>query len=160
MTDKKSQGIDPELVRELALILSDSGLSEIEVEHGELRLRLARTLTAAQAPMQVMQVPQVVAHAPTPVAAAPAAATVAPDVKSHPGMVPSPMVGTAYLSPEPDKPHFIKIGDAVTEGQTIMVVEAMKTFNPIPAPRAGKVTAILVSDAQPVEFGEPLAIIE
>jgi acetyl-CoA carboxylase biotin carboxyl carrier protein len=159
MNDKKSAAIDPELVRELAAILSESGLSEIEVEHGELRLRLARTLTAMAAPAQVVQVPQsIAAQAPPPTAApAPAAAS---DPKSHPGMVPSPMVGTAYLSPEPGAAPFVKIGDTVTQGQTIMVVEAMKTFNPIPAPRAGKVTAILVDDGQPVEYGEPLAIVE
>jgi acetyl-CoA carboxylase biotin carboxyl carrier protein len=165
MSDKKPQGIDPELVRELASILSDSGLSEIEVEHGELRLRLARTMTAVHAPTHMVQVPQAVAAAPVavaPVATTPSSVAPAPaaEAKSHPGAVTSPMVGTAYLSPEPEAPPFVRIGDTVTQGQTIMVVEAMKTFNPIPAPRAGKVTAILVSDAQPVEFGEPLAIIE
>lgn len=155
MSDKKQ--IDPSLVRELAAILSDSGLSEIEVEHGELRLRLARTLTASVAPM----VTHAVAAAPAPVAAAPAPAAATPaDMAKHPGAVASPMVGTAYLSPEPGAAPFIKIGDTVAQGQTIMVVEAMKTFNPIPAPRAGKVISILVEDAQPVEFGEPLAIIE
>ncbi len=154
MSDKKQ--IDPDLVRELAAILSDSGLSEIEVEHGELRLRLARTLTVA-APVHTHMV-----AAPTaaPVAAAPAPAALADDPAKHPGAVPSPMVGTAYLSPEPGAPAFIKVGDTVTQGQTILVVEAMKTFNPIPAPRAGKVMAILVTDAQPVEYGEALAIIE
>lgn len=157
MSDKKHQPLDPDLVRELAAILNDTGLSEIELEHGELRLRLARTLTAAAAPVtHVVNAP--VHHAPAP-AAAPAAAA-APDPAKHPGAVPSPMVGTAYLSSEPGAAPFIKIGDTVTEGQTIMVVEAMKTFNPIPAPRAGKVTAILVTDAQPVEYGEALAIIE
>lgn len=159
MNDKKTHAIDPELVRELAAVLNDSGLSEIEVEHGELRLRLARTLTAAAAPMHthvVAAAPPPAAHAPPPAAAAPAAAEAA----AHPGAVPSPMVGTAYLSAEPGAPPFIKVGDTVTAGQTLMVVEAMKTFNPIPAPRAGKVTAILVSDAQPVEYGEPLVILE
>lgn len=159
MSDKK-QAIDPELVRELAKIISDSGLSEIEVEHGELRLRIARTLTAATAPVTHMvaaaAAPVAAPAAPPPAAAPPAAAEAA----SHPGAVPSPMVGTAYLSPEPGAPAFIKIGDTVTAGQTLMVVEAMKTFNPIPAPRAGKITAILVSDAQPVEYGEPLVILE
>ncbi len=159
MSDKK-QAIDPELVRELAKIISDSGLSEIEVEHGELRLRIARTLTAAVAPVTHMvaaaAAPVAAPAAPPPAAAPPAAAEAA----SHPGAVPSPMVGTAYLSPEPGAPAFIKIGDTVTAGQTLMVVEAMKTFNPIPAPRAGKITAILVSDAQPVEYGEPLVILE
>ncbi len=157
MNEKKTQAIDPDLVRELASVLNESGLSEIEVEHGELRLRLARTLTAAAAPAHT----HVVAAAPAPATPPPAAApSPAADAASHPGAVPSPMVGTAYLAPEPGAPAFIKVGDSVNAGQTLMVVEAMKTFNPIPAPRAGKVTAILVSDAQPVEYGEPLVIIE
>jgi len=158
MSEKKNHAIDPDLVRELAAILSDTGLSEIEVEHGELRLRLARTLTAP-APTQVA----VAGAAPTaPIAAPPPAAAPAPGMSAaaHPGAVLSPMVGTAYLSPEPGAAVFVKLGDTVTQGQTLMVVEAMKTFNPIPAPRAGKVTAILVTDAQPVEYNEPLAIIE
>ncbi len=158
MNDKKTHAIDPDLVRELAAVLNDSGLSEIEVEHGELRLRLARTLTAAVGATHthvVAAAPPAIAHAPAPAAPAPAA-----DAASHPGAVPSPMVGTAYLSPEPGAPQFIKVGDTVTAGQTLMVVEAMKTFNPIPAPRAGKVTAILVTDAQPVEYGEALVILE
>ncbi len=158
MSEKKTN-IDPGLVRELASILNDTGLSEIEVEQGELRLRLARTLTVAAAPA-----PALIAAAPAAIAApaapAPAAAAPAADLAKHPGAVASPMVGTAYLSPEPGAATFIKVGDTIAQGQTLMVVEAMKTFNPIPAPRAGKVTAILVSDAQPVEFGEPLAIIE
>ena len=160
MSEKKTQAIDPDLVRELAAVLNDSGLSEIEVEHGELRLRLARTLTAAVGAAHthvVAAAPAPVAHAPAPAPAAPAPAA---DAGSHPGAVPSPMVGTAYLSPEPGAAPFIKVGDTVNAGQTIMVVEAMKTFNPIPAPRAGKVTAILVTDAQPVEYGEALVILE
>jgi acetyl-CoA carboxylase biotin carboxyl carrier protein len=155
MSEKKPQAIDPDLVRELAAVLNDSGLSEIEVEHGELRLRLARTLTAA-APAHTHMV-AAPAYAP---AASPAAAPAPAADAAHPGAVPSPMVGTAYLSAEPGAAPFIKVGDTVNAGQTIMVVEAMKTFNPIPAPRAGKVIAILVTDAQPVEYGEPLAIIE
>lgn len=155
MNEKKTQAIDPDLVRELASVLNESGLSEIEVEHGELRLRLARTLTAAAAPTHTHVV---AAAAPVHATAAPTAPPAEP--AAHPGAVPSPMVGTAYLSPEPGAAPFIKVGDAVNAGQTLMVVEAMKTFNPIPAPRAGKVTAILVSDAQPVEYGEPLVIIE
>lgn len=154
--NKKPQAIDPKLVRELAAIINESGLSEIEVEHGELRLRIARTLVAAPAVTT-----HVVNAAPAPAPALPPpAASPAADAAAHPGAVPSPMVGTAYLSPEPGAPPFIKVGDTVTAGQTLMVVEAMKTFNPIPAPRAGKVTAILVTDAQPVEYGEPLVIIE
>jgi acetyl-CoA carboxylase biotin carboxyl carrier protein len=161
MSDKKQQQpIDPALVRELAAIINESGLSEIEVEHGELRLRIARTLTAAP----VSHVVHAAAPAAAPIAASapPPAAAPAPasDAASHPGAVPSPMVGTAYLSPEPGAATFIKVGDTVSAGQTLMVVEAMKTFNPIPAPRAGKIIAILVTDAQPVEFGEPLVIIE
>jgi acetyl-CoA carboxylase biotin carboxyl carrier protein len=158
MSDKKQQAIDPSLVRELAAILSETGLSEIEVEHGELRLRLARTLVGAASAVHTHVVNAHAPAAPAPAAPGPAAALA--DAAKHPGAVPSPMVGTAYLSPEPGAPAFIKIGDTVTQGQTIMVVEAMKTFNPIPAPRAGKVTAILVTDAQPVEFGEPLVILE
>lgn len=157
MSEKKNSAIDPELVRELAAILDDTGLSEIEVEHGELRLRIARTLTAAAAPA-VHYAP---AAAPLVAAPAPAAAAApAADAASHPGAVPSPMVGTAYLSAEPGAAPFIKVGDSVTAGQTMLVVEAMKTFNPIPAPRAGKVVAILVTDAQPVEYGEALVILE
>lgn len=155
MSDKK-QTIDPALVRELAKILDDTGLSEIEVEHGELRLRIARTLTAAAAPAAMHYVQSAPVAAAAPAASAPAPA----DAASHPGAVPSPMVGTAYLSAEPGAPPFIKVGDTVAAGQTILVVEAMKTFNPIPAPRAGKVVAILVTDAQPVEYGEPLVILE
>ncbi len=158
MSDKKTTGIDPELVRELAKILDESGLSEIEVEHGELRLRLARTLTMAPAPAApVHQSFQATLPTEGPRAAPPAPA---PSPAAHPGMVPSPMVGTAYLSAEPGAAPFIKVGDTVTEGQTLLVVEAMKTFNPIPAPRAGKITAILIVDAHPVEFGEPLLILE
>ncbi len=157
MSDKKHP-IDPALVRELAAIINDSGLSEIEVEHGELRLRIARTLiAAAPATAHVVHTP---AMAPPAPAASAAPAPAASDASKHPGAVPSPMVGTAYLSPEPGATPFIKVGDSVTQGQTLMVVEAMKTFNPIPAPRAGKVVAILVTDAQPVEFGEPLVILE
>lgn len=161
MSDKKTQAIDPKLVRELAAILSDTGLSEIEVEHGELRLRIARTLVAA-APAAATHVVHAAPAAVAAPAAPPPAAAPAPaaDAASHPGAVPSPMVGTAYLSPEPGAAPFVKVGDTVTAGQTLLVVEAMKTFNPIPAPRAGKVTAILVSDSQPVEYGEALLILE
>lgn len=161
MSDKKSQPIDPKLVRELAAILSDSGLSEIEVEHGELRLRIARTLTAAAAPAVTTQV---VHAAPAPVAAAPApSAAAAPaetDYANHAGAVLSPMVGTAYLAANEDSPPFVKVGDTVSAGQTILLVEAMKTFNQIHATRAGTVKQILVGNADPVEFNQPLMIIE
>ncbi len=159
MSDKKPvAAIDPQIVRELAAILRDSGLTEIEVEHGELRLRLASAHPPMQAP--VYHAPAPIAQLPAPAPAAPPPAAAAPDDRAHPGVVPSPMVGTAYLAPEPDAPHFIKVGDAVNEGQTLMVVEAMKTFNPIPAPRAGRVAKICVTDKQPVEFGQPLVILE
>ena len=159
MSDKKpGGGLDPEIVRELAAILSDTGLSEIEVEHGDLKLRLARTLIAAAPAAPV----HVAVAAPSPVAAAPAPAAAEPRVeaRNNPNAVLSPMVGTAYLSPDPGAPAFVKIGDTVSEGQTVLIVEAMKTFNPIPAPRAGKVKEILVTDAQPVEYGQPLFVLD
>lgn len=148
---------DARLVRKLADILTETGLSEIEVEHGELKIRVAKQLTAA-APVHYAPAPTAapVAHAPAP-AAAPVAATPAAD---RGDAVKSPMVGTVYLQPNPGSPAFVKVGDTVEAGQTLFIIEAMKTMNPIPAPRAGKLVEILVEDAQPVEFGEPLAIIE
>ena len=158
MSEKKTPGgVDTDLVRELAKVLAEQGLTEIEVEHGELRLRLARTVQAAPAPM---------AYAPAQIAAAAAGPVVAaPDVKpkdlrADPRAVISPMVGTAYMSPEPGSAVFVKVGDTVTEGQTLLIIEAMKTFNPIAAPRAGRVVQLIVSDAQPVEFGEALLLLE
>jgi len=152
--------IDSRLVRKLADILTDTGLSEIEVEHGGLKIRVAKTLTAA--PIHYAQpAPQAYAPAAAPAAAAApseaAPAAAAPAARGD--AVKSPMVGTIYLQPSPDAPAFIKVGDSVTEGQTMMIVEAMKTMNPIPAPKAGKVIEILVADGQPVEFGEPLVVI-
>ena len=162
----RPQGLDAGLVRELAKVLDDTGLTEIEIEFGELRLRLARTLTHAPLPptqTHVVHSAPAPAALPAPVGAAPVVAAGAPaptDMSKHPGAVPSPMVGTAYLAAEPGAAVFVKVGDTVTAGQTMLVIEAMKTFNPIPAPRAGKIIAILVTDAQPVEFGEPLLILE
>ena len=150
-----AEQIDARLVRRLAGILNDTGLSEIEVEHDGLRIRVARTLTAAATVAVAAPLPAPVFAAP--VAEAPAAAA-APAVAAG-DAVKSPMVGTVYLQPQPDAPSFIKVGDTVSEGQTLMIVEAMKTMNPIPAPRAGKVLEILAVNGQPVEFGEPLAII-
>ena len=152
--------IDSKVVRELADILKDTELTEIEVEKGELRIRVAREVTAAPAMIQ--------AAAPAPVAAAPVAApTAAPaadsapasETKSTAGAVTSPMVGTAYLRPSPDADSFKKVGDTVKEGDTILLVEAMKTFNPITAPKSGTLTEMLVDDAQPVEYGEALFVI-
>lgn len=157
---KKMPAIDAQLVRELAAVLAETGLTEIEIERGELRLRLARTATVSPVIAPAVQT-HVISSAPVPSAPAPALAAPAPTSPAdHPGAIPSPMVGTAYLAAEPGAAPFIKVGDTVNAGQTLMVVEAMKTFNPIPAPRAGKVTAILVTDGQPVEFGEPLVILE
>ena len=152
--------IDSRLVRKLADILTETGLSEIEVEHGGLKIRVAKTLTAVHhvaAPSPMMAAP---AAAPAPAAAATAAtAADAGPARAKGDEVKSPMVGTVYLQPAPGSAPFVEVGDTVEAGQTLFVVEAMKTMNPIPAPRAGKVVQILVEDAQPVEFGEPLAII-
>mgnify|MGYP001166163928 CR=1 FL=1 len=149
--------IDSRLVRKLADILTETGLSEIEVEHGGLKIRVAKQLGQAQA---VHYAPAPVAAAPAP-AAAPAAAAAVPAAPARAAgdEVKSPMVGTVYLQPNPGSPAFVKVGDTVEAGQTLFIIEAMKTMNPIPAPRAGKLLEILVEDAQPVEFGEPLAII-
>jgi len=150
--------IDARLVRKLADILTETGLTEIEVERDDLKIRVAKTLTAAPAPVQYAAAP-----AAAPVAAAPAAAPAA-EAAAEPqrkgDVVNSPMVGTVYLQPQPGAPAFVNVGDTVTAGQTLLIVEAMKTMNPIPSPRAGKVVEIIVQDAQPVEFGEPLIVIE
>jgi len=151
---KTGRDIDQELIRELAGLLTETDLSEIEIEQNGMRIRVARNLTvAASAPAAVNS-----ALAPAP--AAPASPGPSADTGLKPGTVTSPMVGTAYKSPEPGAPAFVEVGTAVREGQTLLIVEAMKTMNPIPAPRAGTVTAILVEDGQPVEYGEPLLVIE
>jgi acetyl-CoA carboxylase biotin carboxyl carrier protein len=147
---------DSALVRELAILLDETSLTEIEIERAGLRLRVARNISIAAA----MPAPVASVAAAAPVAA-PAAATAAPaDFSKHPGAVTSPMVGTAYWAPEPGAKPFIEIGSKVSVGQTLLIIEAMKTMNQIPSPRAGTVTQILVEDGQPVEFGEPLVIIE
>lgn len=160
MTQKSQSPIDSALVREIAELLSNSDLTEIEVQHQDLRIRVVRApapVTIAAAPMGMPQMAAPAAAAP--VAAAPAAAAEA-DLSKHPGVVTSPMVGTAYRAPEPNAANFIEVGSTVKEGQTLLIVEAMKTMNAIPAPRAGTVTRILVGNAQPVEYGEPLIVIE
>jgi acetyl-CoA carboxylase biotin carboxyl carrier protein len=154
----KDLTIDPDLVREIAKLISETDLTEIEVEKGDLRIRVARQIT-------VQQVTHAVAAAPAPMAA-PAAPVAAPaaekpaDLGAHPGAVRSPMVGTAYRRPSPGATAFIEIGSTVKAGEKILLVEAMKTFNEIVAPKAGTVTHILVEDGQPVEYGEPLVVIE
>lgn len=167
-TDKKldnepSVEIDTSLVRQLADILNDTSLTEIEVERGELRIRVAREITAAP----VMQYASAPAFAPQ-AAPAPAAAAAPLSMPSDPAaivaksgeQVKSPMVGTVYLQASPEAPQFAKAGDKVKKGQTLLIVEAMKTMNPIQAPRDGVVSEILVGDGQPVEFGEPLVVLE
>jgi acetyl-CoA carboxylase biotin carboxyl carrier protein len=151
--------IDARLVRRLADILTETGLSEIEVEHGGLKIRVAKTLTAAPQQFAYAPAPAPVAAAPAAAASASAAAEAAAPARAAGDEVKSPMVGSVYLQPEPSAPPFVKVGDTVAAGQTMMIIEAMKTMNPIPAPKAGKIVAILVEDGQPVEFGEPLAVI-
>ncbi len=141
------------LIRELALLLDETSLTEIEIERAGLRVRVARNISVAAA------MPGNFLPAGSTVPAAAPAAVVA-DIAAHPGVVPSPMVGTAYWSPEPGAKPFIEVGTKVSAGQTLLIIEAMKTMNQIPSPRAGTVTQILVEDGQPVEFGEPLVIIE
>jgi acetyl-CoA carboxylase biotin carboxyl carrier protein len=149
-----------ELIRDLATLLDESNLTEIEVERSGLRVCIARNITvAASVPMAAVAAAPAAPVAASAPAAAPAAAPVI-DVAKHPGMVPSPMVGTAYLASEPGAKPFIDVGTKVKAGDTLLIVEAMKTMNQIPSPRTGTVTQILVEDGQPVEFGEPLVIIE
>lgn len=158
----KNSPIDTDFIRELATLVGETGLSEIEVEKGDLKIRVARTLTAA--PQTLVAAAPVMAAAPAPVAAAMTAAAAAPAesdaVKDHPGAVKSPMVGTAYRRPSPEAKPFIEIGSVVKEGERILLVEAMKTFNDIIAHKSGTVSAILIDDGQPVEFGQPLAVID
>jgi acetyl-CoA carboxylase biotin carboxyl carrier protein len=151
----KSTNSDAALIRELALLLDETSLTEIEIERAGLRVRVARNVSIAAAMPAAM--PIAAPQAPVPVAAAPAAGV---DMSKHPGAVPSPMVGTAYWASEPGAKPFIEVGSKVSVGQTLLIIEAMKTMNQIPSPRAGTVTQILVEDGQPVEFGEPLVIIE
>ncbi|UCI33708.1 acetyl-CoA carboxylase biotin carboxyl carrier protein [Mesorhizobium sp. B4-1-4] len=151
----KKTGVDQQLIRDLAGILNDTNLTEIEVELGDLKVRVSRQAPAVHA-IAAPQPTYAPAAAGQPAnAAAPAAAV---DVSKN--AVASPMVGTAYLAPSPDAKAFIEIGQKVKEGQTLLIIEAMKTMNQIPSPRAGTVTAILFEDAQPVEYGMPLVVIE
>jgi acetyl-CoA carboxylase biotin carboxyl carrier protein len=147
----KFQSEDSALIRELALLLDETSLTEIEIERAGLRVRVARNVSIAATMPANFQ--------PTASASATASVAVA-DLAKHPGVVPSPMVGTAYWASEPGAKPFIEVGTKVSVGQTLLIIEAMKTMNQIPSPRAGTVTQILVEDGQPVEFGEPLVIIE
>jgi acetyl-CoA carboxylase biotin carboxyl carrier protein len=147
--------MDTEFIRKLAKLLEETNLGEIEMADGDRKIRVARP-AAAPPPAN----PVSTATAPIAASAAGTAASAASDVSKHPGAVKSPMVGTAYLSPEPGKPVFVNIGDKITAGQTLLIIEAMKTFNPIKAPKAGTVAHVLIDNAQPVEFGQPLMIVE
>jgi acetyl-CoA carboxylase biotin carboxyl carrier protein len=151
--------VDRGLVRELADILKDTDLTEIEVEQGTLRIRVSRQKEFAGGYMPQMQMPTYAAPTPAQdggIQSAPASVAVAgPEA----GTVPSPMVGTVYLASGPDAKNFVEIGQTVVEGETLLIIEAMKTMNQIPAPRAGKIKKILVDNAQPVEYGEPLVVI-
>jgi len=150
---------EQQLIRELAQLLNDTGLSEIEIEKSGLKIRVARSVTVAAAVSAPAPVPFAPAQSAHGAAGAPSAPQ-ANDLSKHPGAVKSPMVGTAYRSPDPKAPPFIEVGNRVQQGDTLLIIEAMKTMNQIPAPRAGTVTAILFENGQPVEFGEPLVIIE
>jgi acetyl-CoA carboxylase biotin carboxyl carrier protein len=151
---KERPAIDQELIRELAALLAETGLSEIEIEQHGLRIRVVRQFSAppALAPSSPL------VAAPTSVTIAPVTAALDPD--KHPGTVVSPMVGTAYLAPEPGAKPYVDVGSVVQAGETLLIIEAMKTMNQIPAPRPGTVIQILVEDGEPVEFGAPLMIIE
>jgi acetyl-CoA carboxylase biotin carboxyl carrier protein len=154
--DMKGKAIvDHDLIRELAQLLKETGLSEIEIDRDGVRVRVAREMTMAAPAAAAAAVAVPAATAPTPsIESGPV------DFSKHPGCLHSPMVGTAYLAPEPGAAPFVEVGSRVSQGQTILIIEAMKTMNHIPAPKAGTVTRILVGNQQPVEFGEPLAIIE
>jgi len=153
----KKQSIDKDLIRELAALLTETGLTEIEVEQEDLRVRVSRAAPAAQVSVAERAAPAAAAAAP---AAEKEAAPSLADPGRHPGCVPSPMVGTAYRAPGPEAKPFVEVGDTVRTGQTILIVEAMKHMNEVAAPHAGRVVEILVEDGQAVEFGEPLMIIE
>jgi acetyl-CoA carboxylase biotin carboxyl carrier protein len=157
---KKEATFDKDLVRELAALLEETGLTEIEIEHEGKRVRVARgvnlttTLTTDGGQPEARETAARPANEVRPPHPRP------DDIVIHPGTVTSPMVGTAYRSPEPGAPPFVEVGTRVAAGQTLLIIEAMKTMNQIPSPRAGTVIAILVEDGQPVEYGEPLAVIE
>ncbi len=149
----KKKAPNEELIRSLANLLDETGLTEIEIEENNLRVRVARQLA-----MPTHAVPY--AHMAPPAIGVPSGVPGAPSLENHPGVVNSPMVGTAYRAPEPGAANFVEVGTAVREGQTLLIIEAMKTMNQIAAPRGGVVKSIIVENGQPVEYGEPLMIIE
>lgn len=160
MTEKHKEAmqVDPELVNQLATLLDATNLTEIEVQDGDRRIRVVRNATVYAQPQTIPVAPMQQA----PMNAAPAAPAEAPvaEVANRPGTVYSPMVGTAYLAPEPDASNFVHVGDKVEKGATLLIVEAMKVMNPIVAPKSGIISSIMVENAQPVEFDQPLVVIE
>ena len=157
MTKQSDLTLNGELVREMAALLEETGLTEIDYTSGDQRIRVSRSAVMVQSgPAPAAAAPVIAIEGPV----APAAEPVALDYRTHPGAVKSPMVGTVYLSPQPGAAVFMKVGDMVTEGQTLLIIEAMKVMNQIRATRAGKVTRILVADGNPVEYGEALLVLE
>lgn len=164
MADKTNEGamqVDVKLVRELAKMLDATNLTEIEVEDGDRKIRVARTPAVQNAAFAPSYAPAPVAApaAPAAVAAAPVEAASAAPAGAAAGTIKSPMVGTCYLTPEPEAPAFVKVGDSVKAGQTLLIIEAMKVMNPITAPKAGTVQSILVENGQPVEYDQPLIVV-
>ena len=158
----KDAATDQDLIRAIAELLNEQNLAEIEIEREDLRVRVTRSYASSGVQQVMIPAPQMAAG-PQPTApqgSAAAAKTAADDLASNPNALTSPMVGTAYLSPEPGKPAFVAIGTRVSEGQTILIIEAMKTMNQIPAHKSGTISRILVTDAAPVEYGQPLAVID
>ncbi|MEO5805738.1 acetyl-CoA carboxylase biotin carboxyl carrier protein [Devosia sp.] len=160
----KASQVDQDLIRAIAELLNKENLAEIEIEQEDFRVRVTRSYANETVTYAAPQYAPQQQFAPAPMAPAGSVAAAAPakveDLASNPGTLTSPMVGTAYRSPEPGKPAFVEVGAKVTEGQTLLIIEAMKTMNQIPAHKSGTVTRILVEDSQPVEYGEPLAVIE
>ncbi len=152
---KQKSAVDKDLIRELSALLEETGLSEIEIESAGLRVRVARNIQVAAVAAPALPAAPILTTAPAGITS-----PAAPDPAKHPGLVASPMVGTAYLAAEPGGRPFVDVGSQVITGQTLLIIEAMKTMNQIPAPRSGTVIQILIEDGQPVEFGEPLMIIE
>ncbi len=162
---KKSHDADVAFIKALAELLRENDLSELQVkrdyaDEGGLKVRVSRLASLAAAVPAPAAAPQPAPAAPAAPQVAAEASDAAEDPAAHPGAVASPMVGTVYLAPEPGSDPFVKVGDAVNEGQTLLIVEAMKTMNQIPAPNSGTVKRVLVEDGAPVEFGAPLMIVE
>ena len=155
---KSGMNVDTSLVRELAELLNETGLTEIEVEDDDRKIRVARGGVVASAPAAIAAPAQAAPVSPAPAAPAPAGEETAP-AADHANALKSPMVGTAYLAPEPSAPNFVKVGDSVSEGDTLLIVEAMKVMNPITADKAGTIKAVLIENAQPIEFDQPLVVI-